>query len=46
MSINIIKNVKEALGVALAAHPEDMKDQQKGVSNISWTSDSGSQPSA
>ena len=46
LSINIIKNVKEALGVALAAHPEDMKDQQKGVSNISWTSDSGSQPSA
>ena len=44
LDINIIKNVKEALGVALAAHPEDMKDQQKDVSEISWTSDSGSQP--
>ena len=44
LDINIIKNVKEALGVALAAHPEDMKDQQKDVSDISWTSDSGSQP--
>ena len=42
LDINIIKNVKEALGVALAAHPEDMKDQQKDVSDISWTSDSGS----
>jgi len=46
LNINIIKNVKEALGVALAAHPEDMKDQQKDVSDISWTSDSGSQPAA
>ena len=46
LDINIIKNVKEALGVALAAHPEDMKDQQKDVSDISWTSDSGSQPTA
>ena len=46
LDINIIKNVKEALGVALTAHPEDMKDQQKDVSDISWTSDSGSQPVA
>ena len=46
LDINIIKNVKEALGLALAAHPEDMKDQQKDVSDISWTSDSGSQPAA
>ena len=46
LDINIIKNVKEALGLALAAHPEDMINQQKDVSNISWTSDSGSQPSA
>ena len=46
LDINIIKNVKEALGVALVAHPEDLKDQQKGVSDISWTSDSGSQPAA
>ena len=46
LDINIIKNVKEALGMALAAHPEDMKDQQKDVSDISWTSDSGSQPAA
>ncbi|MCS5554714.1 MAG: endopeptidase La [SAR324 cluster bacterium] len=46
LDINIIKNVKEALGVALVAHPEDLKDQQKGVSDISWTSDSGSQPVA
>ena len=46
LDINIIKNVKEALGVALAAHPEDMKDQQKDVSDISWTTDSGSQPAA
>ena len=46
LDINIIKNVKEALGVALAAHPEDMKDQQKDVSDISWSSDSGSQPAA
>ena len=46
LDINIIKNVKEALGVALVAHPEDLKDQQKGVSDISWTSDSGSQPTA
>ena len=46
LDINIIKNVKEALGVALAAHPEGMKDQQKDVSDISWTRDSGSQPSA
>ena len=46
LDINIIKDVKEALGLALAAHPEDMKDQQKNVSDISWTSDSGSQPAA
>ena len=46
LDIIIIKNVKEALGVALVAHPEDLKDQQKGVSDISWTSDSGSQPAA
>ena len=46
LDIYIIKNVKEALGVALVAHPEDLKDQQKGVSDISWTSDSGSQPAA
>ena len=46
LDINIIKNVKEALGVALAAHPEDMKDKQKGVSDISWTNDSGPQPAA
>ena len=46
LDINIIKNVKEALGLALAAHPVDMKDQQKDVSDISWTNDSGSQPSA
>ena len=46
LDIIIIKNVKEALGVALVAHPEDMKNQQKDVSDISWTSDSGSQPSA
>ena len=46
LDINIIKNVKEALGMALVAHPEDLKDQQKGVSDISWTSDSGSQPAA
>ena len=46
LDINIIKNVKEALGVALEDHPEDMKDQQKDVSDISWTSDSGSQPTA
>ena len=46
LDINIIKNVKEALSVALVAHPEDLKDQQKGVSDISWTSDSGSQPAA
>ena len=46
LDINIIKNVKEALGVALAAHPKDMKDQQKDVSDISWASDSGSQPAA
>ena len=46
LDINIIKNVKEALGIALAAHPEDIKDQQKNVSDISWTSDSGSQPAA
>jgi len=44
LDINIIKNVKEALIVALAAHPEDLKDQQKDVSDLSWTSDSGSQP--
>ena len=46
LDINIIKNVKEALGMALVAHPEDLKDQQKDVSDISWTSDSGSQPAA
>ena len=46
LDIIIIKYVKEALGVALVAHPEDLKDQQKGVSDISWTSDSGSQPAA
>ena len=46
LDINIIKNVKDAIGLALAAHPEDMKNQQKDVSDISWTSDSGSQPAA
>ena len=46
LDINIIKNVKEALGLALVAHPEDMKDQQKDVTDISWTSNSGSQPTA
>jgi ATP-dependent Lon protease len=44
LDIIFIKNVKEALGVAMVAHPEEMKDQQKDVSDISWTSDSGSQP--
>ena len=42
----IVKNIKEALGLALVAHPEDMKDQQKDVSDISWTSDSDSQTAA
>ena len=46
LDINIIKNVKDALGLALVAHPKDIKDQQKNVNDISWTSDSGSQPSA
>ena len=46
IDINIIKNVKQALGLALVAHPEDVKDQKKDVSDISWTSNSDSQPSA
>ncbi len=46
LDINIVKNVKEALVMALVAHPKEMKDQQKNVSDISWTSDSGSQPAA
>ena len=46
LDINIVKNVKEALGVAMVAHPEEMKEQQKNVSDITWTSDSGSQPAA
>jgi len=46
LDINIVKNVKEALVMALVAHPKEMKDQQKNVSDITWTSDSGSQPAA
>ena len=46
LDINIIKNVKEALGLALVSHPDHMKDQQKDVSEISWTSESGTQPAA
>ena len=43
LDINIIKNVKEALVLALVAHPEDIKDKQKNGSDISWSSDSSSQ---
>ena len=31
-----VKNVKESLGLALEAHPNFVKDQQKIVPDISW----------
>jgi len=46
LDINVIKNVKDALELALVAHPKDMKNQQKDENDINWTSDSASQPSA
>ena len=46
LEIIIIKNVKDALRLALVTHPQDIKDQQKGVNDISWTRDSGSQATA
>lgn len=46
LDIVVIKNVKDALEMVLVAHPGELKDQETNVSDISWTSDSGSQPAA
>ena len=37
LNIIAVKNVKEALGFALEAHPNFLKDQQKTSPDISWT---------
>jgi ATP-dependent Lon protease len=36
LKIKAVKNVKESLGLALEAHPNFVKDQQKIVPDISW----------
>jgi len=37
LKIKAVKNVEESLELALEAHPNFVKDQQKIVPNISWT---------
>ena len=46
LNIIAIKNVKEALGFALEAHPNFLKDQQKTSPNISWTNAAEATPPA
>ena len=36
LKIKAVKNVKESLSLALEAHPNFVKDQQKIVPDISW----------
>ena len=46
LNIIAVKNVKEALGFALEAHPNFLKDQQKTSPDISWTNAAESTPPA
>ena len=46
LNIIAVKNVKEALGFALEAHPNFLKDQQKTSQDISWTNAAEATPPA
>ena len=46
LNIIAVKNVKEALGFALEAHPNFLKDQQKTSPDISWTNAAKATPPA
>ena len=46
LNIIAVKNVKEALGFALEAHPNFLKDQQKTSPDISWTNAAETTPPA
>ncbi len=46
LNIIAVKNVKEALGFALVAHPNFLKDQQKASPDISWTNAAEATPPA
>ena len=46
LNIIAVKNVKEALGFALEAHPNFLKDQQKTSPDISWTNAAEATPPA
>ena len=46
LNIIAVKNVKEALGFALEAHPNFLKDQQKTSPDISWTNAAETTPQA
>ena len=46
LNIIAVKNVKEALGFALEAHPKFLKDQQKTSPDISWTNAAEATPPA
>ena len=46
LNIIAVKNVKEALGFALEAHPNFLKDQQKTSPDISWTNAAEATPRA
>ena len=46
LNIIAVKNVKEALGFALEAHPNLLKDQQKTSPDISWTNAAEATPPA
>ena len=46
LNIIAVKNVKEALGFVLEAHPNFLKDQQKTSPDISWTNAAEATPPA
>lgn len=46
LNIIAVKNVKEALGFALEAHPNFLKDQQKTSPDISWANAAKATPPA
>ena len=46
LKIIAVKNVKEALSLALEVHPNFVKDQQKNSPNISWTNAAEATPQA
>ncbi|MBC8259424.1 MAG: endopeptidase La [SAR324 cluster bacterium] len=46
LAIKAVKNVKEALALALEVHPNFAKEQQDIVPDISWTNAADAQPAA